>query len=237
MTTYLLITSNKPTELTASTDGKNWLPVLNASIRDSVHGLIECKILFGLDGHIEIKLDTTVELPGWEPEIVMSDGWQPTYNNPDNYGCEQPAEPVAYRLKRSEPVKPNNSPFDLLDDRGDLMGTQPFINDPDYPELLKESWDWSKKSPDLKALCWVLDRIWAKVSPAEEATTSWGRQESGKAIEAYMNSILAPESHKTQESQEDLFHELFGRLYDTLERGNGTMENIKKEFILTRRNP
>lgn len=113
MTTYLLITSDKPTELKASTDGKNWLPVLNASIRDSVHGLSECKILFGLDGPIEVKLDAPVELEGWELDKVYQvmnpelDIYWENRSEVDYNGFK--AIPgyftrVAYRLKRSESV-------------------------------------------------------------------------------------------------------------------------------------
>jgi hypothetical protein len=36
---------------------------------------------------------------------VMSEGWQPTYNNPDNSGCEQPAEPIQLARIVEEPVK------------------------------------------------------------------------------------------------------------------------------------
>jgi hypothetical protein len=35
---------------------------------------------------------------------VMSEGWQPTYNNPDNSGCEQPAEPMEVARIVEEPV-------------------------------------------------------------------------------------------------------------------------------------
>jgi hypothetical protein len=36
---------------------------------------------------------------------VMSEGWQPTYNNPDNSGCEQPAEPIQLARIVEEPVE------------------------------------------------------------------------------------------------------------------------------------
>lgn len=33
-----------------------------------------------------------------EAEIKWTDGWMPSYNNPDNSGCDQPAEPEGYFL-------------------------------------------------------------------------------------------------------------------------------------------
>lgn len=115
-----------------------------------------------------------------------------------------------------------------------------FYN-PESPveDKTQERWDWSTKSPELKALCWVLDKIWAKVSPAEEATTSWGRQESGRAIEAYTESLIKPIDPKTQESQEDRINvlklvQLFQFHNDDL---NKAADEVLKEWILTRRNP
>jgi len=49
---------------------------------------------FDFDGKVEVV-------------TTMSDGWIPSYNNPDNSGCEQPAEPIdlAYLI----PVKQEES--------------------------------------------------------------------------------------------------------------------------------
>jgi hypothetical protein len=43
-----------------------------------------------------------------EVEIVtvMSPGWQPTYNNPDNIGCEQPSEPIEVARILTEEKEP-----------------------------------------------------------------------------------------------------------------------------------
>lgn len=44
-----------------------------------------------------------ITLPeGYGIKIVMSEGWQPTYNNPDNSGCEQPAEPIGVSITLPE---------------------------------------------------------------------------------------------------------------------------------------
>lgn len=123
MTTYLLITSDKPTELTASTDGKNWLPVVNAEECDIIVSLKDgLYLLTNGGGNRRIFLDTPVELEGWQPKIVyqIAHSTKPDSNfvtvsksvHDKHVGFRQRQ---AYRLKRLEPVKPNNSPFDLLD--------------------------------------------------------------------------------------------------------------------------
>lgn len=53
-----------------------------------------------------VKPDTFYQIEAdWEIVTVMSEGWQPSYNNPDNSGCEQPAEPIEVaRLKVPAPT-------------------------------------------------------------------------------------------------------------------------------------
>lgn len=81
------------------------LPVVNIGVIGTIYKINGSMFIDGVNNDDELKPGEVVPLPGWGLQIVMSNGWQPTYKNPDNSGCEQPSEPEAYRLVRLESDK------------------------------------------------------------------------------------------------------------------------------------
>lgn len=231
---------------------------------------------------IQIK-NEPVALPGWGLEIVMSDGWQPTYADPDNQGCTTPAEPEAYRLVRSEPENKRKKSNTLVGD--DLLkqfvnkqinltfysqklwhSDKPFPSSPFQRPALSEQvkkdkaiHDWLSTAYEvvnpevIPSICKTATGL-ANFSEEKHAHLTLVDGDQITLPEGFMisTSVQYPIDSPTKyfatikdlhykpvvepsESQEDMMCELFQRLYDCLERGQGTLQNITTDFTITRK--
>lgn len=249
MTTYLLITSDKPTELTAfvapkkplrdhygqiweySADNTRWyeeietakasrLPVVNPE--DALWRCIDGHQLNEFSDSV-IKLDTPVELEGWEPEIVYQEAylsgegeiWKKCsidrFNNIRHLDCKR----QAYRLKRSEPVK--ELPEECQDPIASIGGCVFGGSSKNYCKKCVNEYPIEAKTQE---------HCGGRNCPPFEYACANG----------CMNPV-ATESHKTHESQTELWNDLLEDVDRFSYSEKLAVNELPKKWILTRRNP